>query len=42
MILDLNFIVSENSVLSFGGLVFFPEGSGDLMSARKARALYEG
>ena len=42
MILDLNSTVCENSVHSFSILVFFPEGSDDLMSACKARALYEG
>ena len=31
-----------SSVHSFSGLVFFPEGSDDLMSTCKWRTLYEG
>ena len=39
--MDTNFSLCENSVRSFYNLTIFPEGSSEMMSACKARALDE-
>ena len=41
-ILDIIFALYVNSVQLFCILTIFPEGSSEMMSACKARALYEG